>query len=58
MTPEEKREYNKQYRAEGYGANADARYRERWRDKVRAKDRMRKRDKRRRDGGTTRKDFS
>lgn len=27
MTPEEKRAYNKQYRAEGYGANADARYR-------------------------------
>jgi hypothetical protein len=27
MTPEQKRAYNKQYRAEGYGANADARYR-------------------------------
>lgn len=49
MTPEEKREYNKRYRAEGYGANADARYRERWRDKVREHDRLRKR-KHRRDG--------
>lgn len=27
MTPEQKRAYNKQYRVEGYGANADARYR-------------------------------
>lgn len=27
MTPEEKMAYNKQYRADGYGANADARYR-------------------------------
>ena len=47
MTPEEKREYNKRYRAEGYGANADARYRERWRDKVREHDRLRKRKHRR-----------
>lgn len=27
MTTEEKREYNAQYRREGYGANGDARYR-------------------------------
>jgi hypothetical protein len=58
MTPEEKRAYNKQYRQEGYGANADARYRERWREKVRAANRERMRNKRRRDGGTTRKGFS
>lgn len=35
MTPEEKREYNKQYRADGYGRNADARYRLRNKDKLR-----------------------
>lgn len=35
MTPEEKRAYNKQYRAEGYGANADARYRLRNAAKIR-----------------------
>ena len=55
MTPEEKRAYNKQYRKDGYGANADARYRERWREKVREKNRERMRKTRRRDGGTTRK---
>lgn len=49
MTPEEKREYNKRYRQEGYGANADARYRERWRDKVREAQRLRM-QKHRRDG--------
>lgn len=27
MTPEERKAYNKKYRAEGYGANGDARYR-------------------------------
>ena len=53
MTPEEKRAYNKQYRSDGYGANADARYREKWRDKVRERNRMRMRDKRRREDGTT-----
>lgn len=55
MTPEEAREYAQQYRREGYGRNADARYRERWAEKIRARDRMRKRDKRRREGGATRK---
>lgn len=49
MTPEEKRAYDRQYRKDGYGANADARYRERWREKIREYDRQRKRDKRRRD---------
>ena len=55
MTPEEKRKYAERYRREGYGRNADARYREKWADVVRARDRMRKRLKRRRDGGATRK---
>lgn len=47
MTPEEKRTYNAEYRRAGYGANADARYRERWREKVREKNRDRMRRKRR-----------
>ena len=55
MTPEEHRAYAKQYRAEGYGASADARYRERWRDKIREKNRLRMQAKRRRDALTTRK---
>ena len=55
MTPEEKRKYAERYRREGYGRNADARYREKWADVIRARDRMRKRLKRRRDGGATRK---
>ena len=46
MTPEEKRAYNKQYRADGYGANADARYREKWRERLREYDRKRKRKRR------------
>ena len=49
MTPEEHRVYARQYRAEGYGRNCDARYRERWRDKINEKQRLRKREKRRRD---------
>ena len=36
MTPEQKRAYDKQYRREGYGANADARYREKNRTKIAA----------------------
>lgn len=57
MNKEERQEYNKQYRREGYGANGDARYRQKWLDKIRAKDRERKRllkslkNKPRRDGG-------
>lgn len=47
MTPEEKREYNKKYRAAGFGKNADARYRERWRERV--LQRERERAKKRRD---------
>ena len=55
MTPEEKRAYARQYRRDGYGASADARYRERWREKIREYDRLRKRDKRRSDALKTRK---
>ena len=59
MTPEERRAYNKQYRADGYGRTADARYRERWREKVREKDRLRKRKKTpRRDDGVLLVSFS
>lgn len=47
MTPEEKRAYNKQYRAEGYGANADARYRLRNAAKIREYMREYMRNKRR-----------
>lgn len=34
MTPEEKRAYSRQYRADGYGANSDARYRQKNRAKI------------------------
>ena len=54
MTPEEKREYNRQYRAQGFGANADARYRAAHIDEVRQRVRECMR-KRRREDGTTRK---
>lgn len=47
MTPEQKRAYNKQYRAEGYGANADARYRAK--NKKRLAQYMREYRKKRRD---------
>ena len=50
MTQEEKREYNKQYRQDGYGANADARYRKRHAVKIAAY--MREYRKRRRDDGS------
>lgn len=55
MTPEEQRKYAQQYRRDGYGRNADARYRAKWAERIRAKDRARKRAKRRREGGATRK---
>lgn len=55
MTPEEQRKYAQQYRRDGYGRNADARYRAKWAERIRAKDRARKREKRRREGGATRK---
>jgi len=58
MNPEEKRAYNKQYRAEGYGANADARYRLRNKSKIREYMREYMRTKRRRDDGTTCKGLS
>lgn len=45
-TPEEKRAYAKEYRRQGYGANADARYRAKWADKVRERNRLRMRNKR------------
>lgn len=50
MTPEEKEAYNKKYRSDGYGASADRRYRERWREKILKKDRLRKRAKRKSNG--------
>ena len=37
------KEYAKQYRAEGYGASCDARYRARHIEEIRRKDRERKR---------------
>ena len=40
------REYAKRYREEGYGRNADARYRAKHADIIRAKDKQRKREKR------------
>lgn len=49
MTKEERREYDRAYRAEGFRKDVDARYRAKWLDKIRAKDRARK--KHRRDGG-------
>lgn len=49
MTPEEKRAYNKQYRADGYGANADARYRAR--NRQRLTEYMREYRKRKKVGG-------
>lgn len=49
MTPEEKRQYAREYRAEGFGRDADRRYRLRWLEKIRAKDKARKAH--RRDGG-------
>lgn len=49
MTPEERRKYAREYRAEGFGRDADRRYRLRWLEKIRAKDRARKAH--RRDGG-------
>lgn len=55
MTAEEHREYARQYRAEGYGASADARYRKRWREKIREKNRLRMQAKRRSDALKARK---
>ena len=49
MNAEERSQYNKDYRAEGFGREGDKRYRARWLDKIRAKDRARK-AKHRRDG--------
>lgn len=46
MTPEERKQYNAQYRREGYGRNGDARYRAKNLQEIRAKDRARKRKKR------------
>lgn len=51
---ERSREYAKRYREEGYGRNADARYRAKHADIVRFRNRERMRLKRRREGGTTR----
>lgn len=41
MTPEEKSKYNTEYRKQGYGAAADARYRERHKEKYRERNRLR-----------------
>lgn len=49
MTPEQKRAYNKQYRADGYGANADARYRAKNKAKLAEYMREYRRNKKRRD---------
>ena len=46
MTPDERKEYAAQYRRDGYGKNADARYRAKNLLRIRAKDRARKRAKR------------
>lgn len=54
MTPEEHRKYAQRYRQEGYGRNADARYRAKHVEIIRIRNRERMRLKRRRDGGTTR----
>lgn len=46
MTPEEKRQYDKDYRKYGFGRHADKRYRLKHLAEIRAKDRERKRRKR------------
>ena len=43
MTPEQRRQYMREYRAEGFGKYADKEYRKRHGDLIRAKDRERKR---------------
>lgn len=53
MTPEQKRAYAKQYRSEGYGANADARYNAKRKERLR--EYMREYMKNRREAGTSRK---
>ena len=53
MTPEEHRKYAQRYRQEGYGRNADARYRAKHAEIIRIRNRERMRLKRRREGGTT-----
>jgi hypothetical protein len=51
MTPEQKRAYAKQYRSEGYGANADARYNAKRKERLR--EYMREYMKHRREAGTS-----
>lgn len=57
MTPEQRRQYAQEYRAEGFGRIIDRDYRQRHLEDIRRKDRERKRllralkNKPRRDGG-------
>lgn len=46
MTPEERKQYNKDYRAAGFGRLADKRYRKRHAEQIRERDRARKKARR------------